>query len=108
MIILYTDGTGIWTRTLDRSDSRGPERSVVFGWKFDFCPDRDMAWRGIECDKVLCGVVWMRMERMATAGAVLSAEAHCTHQYTVHIYTYMHMPVRPGNSGALRSLPWAH
>lgn len=56
MIILYADRTGIWTRTLDRSDSRGPERSVVFGWKFDFCPDRDMAWRSIECDKVLCGM----------------------------------------------------
>lgn len=29
------------------------------------------------------------MERMATAGVVLSAEAHCTHQYTVHIrYAY--------------------
>lgn len=47
----------------------------------------------------------MRMRRMATAGAVLSAEARSTHQYTVHINVYIHMPVRPGNSGALRPLP---
>lgn len=39
------------------------------------------------------------MERMATAGAVLSAEAHCTHQYTVHIrYAY---------AGATGELGWS-